>query len=78
MEEDDEGEGSGVCVRGNEKAELEVELQKKNVWFVFLYVGACYKIEEGMNFFFFFLICGIENAFIPIGLTQILNLSLFN
>ena len=29
-------------------------------------------------FFFFFLICGIENAFIPIGLTQILNLSLFN
>ena len=52
MEEDDEGEGSGVCVRGNEKAELEVELQKKNVWFVFLYVGACYKIEEGMNFFF--------------------------
>ena len=55
MEEDDDGEGSGVCVRGNEKAELEVELQKKNVWFVFLCVGVCYKIEEGMNFVFYFI-----------------------
>ena len=55
MEENDDGEGSGVRVRGNKKAELEVELQKKNVWFVFLCVGVCYKIEEGMNFVFYFI-----------------------
>ena len=56
MEEDDNGEGSGVCVCGNEEAEPEVELQKKNVWFVFVCVGACYKVEEGMNFLFFFIL----------------------
>ena len=54
MEEDDNREGSGVRVCGNEEAKPEVELQKKNVWFVFMCVGACYKVEEGMNLFFFF------------------------
>ena len=55
MEKDDDGEGSGVRVCGNEEEEPKVELQKKNVWFVFLCVGACYKIEEGMNFVFYFI-----------------------
>ena len=60
MEEDDDEEGSGVyvcvCVhvRGNEEAEPKVKLQKKNVWFVFMCVGACYKVEEGMDLFSFF------------------------
>ena len=58
MEEDDDEEGSGVCVhvrvRGNEEAKPKVELQKKNVWFVFMCVGACYKVEEGLDFFSFF------------------------
>ena len=50
MEKDDDEEGSSV--RGNEEVELEVELQKKNMMFIFMCVGACYKVEEGMNFFF--------------------------
>ena len=54
MEEDDDGEGSSV--RGNEEVELEVELQKKNVWFVFVCVGVCHKVEEEMDFFFNFFI----------------------
>ena len=59
MEEDDNGEGSSV--RGNEEVELEVELQKKNVRFIFMCVGACYKVEEGMDlFFFFFWWLGVE------------------
>ena len=42
MEEDDDREGSSV--RGNEEVELEVELQKKNMRFIFMCVGACYKV----------------------------------
>ncbi|KAK9992743.1 hypothetical protein SO802_027728 [Lithocarpus litseifolius] len=38
VEEDDNGEGSGV--RGNKEAKPKVELQKKNVWFVFMCVVA--------------------------------------
>ena len=58
MEEDDDGEGSSV--RGNEEVELEVELQKKNVRFIFMCVGACYKVEEGMDLFFSFFFGGWE------------------
>ena len=54
VEEDDDREGSGV--HGNEEVELEVELQKKNVWFVFVCVGVCHKVEEEMDFFFNFFI----------------------
>ena len=54
MEEDDDRLGSGV--HGNEEVELEVELQKKNVWFVFVCVGVCHKVEEEMDFFFNFFI----------------------
>ena len=54
MAEDDNGEESGIRVRGNKEAEPKVELQKKNVWFVFVCVGACYKVDEGMDFFFIF------------------------
>ena len=53
MAKDDNGEESGICVRGNKEAEPKVELHKKNVWFVFVCVGACYKVDEGMDFFFF-------------------------
>ena len=53
MEEDDDREGSSV--RGNEEVELEVELQKKNVRFIFMCVGACYKVEEGIDFYFYFI-----------------------
>ena len=54
VEEDDDGEGSGVRVHGNEEVEPKVELQKKNVWFAFMCVGGCYKVKEGIDFFFFF------------------------
>ena len=54
MEEDDDRLGSGV--HGNEEVELEVELQKKNVWFVFVCVGVCHKVEEEMDFFFYYLL----------------------
>ena len=56
MEEDDDREGSGV--HGNEEVELEVELQKKNVWFVFVCVGVCHKVEEEMDLFFIFYYFG--------------------
>ena len=56
MEEDDDREGSGV--QGNEEVELEVELQKKNVWFVFVCVGVCHKVEEEMDLFFIFYYFG--------------------
>ena len=54
MAEDDNGEESGIRVRGNKEAKPKVELQKKNVWFVFVCVGACNKVDEGMDFFFYF------------------------
>ena len=54
MAKDDNGEESGIRVRGNKEAKPKVELQKKNVWFVFVCVGGCYKVDEGMDFFFFF------------------------
>ena len=28
---------------------------RRKMWFVFVCVGACYKVKEGMNFFFIFL-----------------------
>ena len=56
MAKDDNGEESGIRVRENKEAEPKVELQKKNVWFVFVCVGVCYKVDEGMDFFFFFFI----------------------
>ena len=49
MAEDDNGEESGIRVRENKEAEPKVELQKKNVWFVFVCVGVCYKVDEGME-----------------------------
>ena len=56
VEEDDDRLGSGV--HGNEEVELEVELQKKNVWFVFVCVGVCHKVEEEMDLFFIFYYFG--------------------
>ena len=55
MAKDDNGEESGICVRGNKEAEPKVELHKKNVWFVFVCVGAT-KLMKGWTFFSFLFI----------------------
>ena len=50
MEEDDDGE---KVVSVSVKSGLPWEDQGVRIlWFVFVCVGACYKVEEGMNFFF--------------------------
>ena len=60
------GGESGVCVRqigsrsavdGAVRSSLPWEDQGVRIlWFVFVCVGACYKVEEGMNFFFLFIL----------------------